>query len=67
VDRLHQISVPSLIINGQYDSSQDVCVAPFFWKIPRAKWVRLEASSHMPFWEEDRERYLQLVADFLNL
>jgi pimeloyl-ACP methyl ester carboxylesterase len=65
VDRLHQITVPSLIINGRFDASQDAVVVPFLWKMPNAKWVCLEETSHMPFWEE-RERYLQLVANFLN-
>jgi pimeloyl-ACP methyl ester carboxylesterase len=57
--------VTSLVINGRYDASQDVVVAPFFWRIPRAKWVRFEEGSHMPYWEV-RERYMQLVTDFLD-
>jgi pimeloyl-ACP methyl ester carboxylesterase len=57
--------VPSLIINVRYDASQDVVVATFFWRIPRTKWARFEESSHMPYWEV-RERYMQLLTDFLD-
>jgi pimeloyl-ACP methyl ester carboxylesterase len=57
--------MPTLIINGRYDPAQDFVVAPMFWKIPQSKWVRFEDSSHMPFWEE-RERYMQLVQEFLD-
>ena len=64
VDRLPQIEVPTLVLNGRYDEAQDVCVAPFFEKIPRVRWVTLEKSSHMAFVEE-RERYMQIVGDFL--
>lgn len=64
VDRLHLIKVPTFIINGPADISQDFVVAPLFWGIPKAKWITIESSSHMPFWET-RERYMELVAQFL--
>jgi pimeloyl-ACP methyl ester carboxylesterase len=57
--------VPSLVINGRYDASQNVVISPFFWRIPRAKWVRFEEGSHMPYWEI-QERYMELVAGFLD-
>ena len=66
VDRLHLVRVPTFVINGRKDISQDFVVAPFFERIPRAKWVTFENSSHTPFWEE-RERFMQLVGDFLKL
>jgi pimeloyl-ACP methyl ester carboxylesterase len=56
--------VPTLIINGKYDIAQDFVVEPLFRNIPRVKWVRFENSSHTPFWEE-RQRFVELVADFL--
>jgi pimeloyl-ACP methyl ester carboxylesterase len=46
--------------------AQDFVVKPFFDKIQKVKWVTLENSSHTPFFEE-RERYMQLVAEFLSL
>ena len=66
IDRLHLVHVPTFVINGRKDISQDFVVAPFFKHIPKVKWVTLENSSHMPFWEE-RERFVQLVAGFLAL
>lgn len=66
IDRLHLVRVPTFVINGRNDIAQDFVVAPFFEKIKRVKWVTLENSTHTPFWEE-RERYMQLVSDFLKL
>ncbi|KAI0315992.1 hypothetical protein OF83DRAFT_1173305 [Amylostereum chailletii] len=66
VDRLHTVRVPTFVVNGRADIAQDFVVAPFFEKIPKAKWVTLERSSHMPFWEE-RPRFMQLVREFLAL
>lgn len=65
IDRLNQFRVPAFVINGRADQAQDFVVAPFFQHIPKAKWVTFEKSSHMPFWEE-RERYMQLVGEFLG-
>jgi len=65
IDRLHNIQVPTLVINGRYDEAQDNCVEPFFREIPKAKWITLEKSSHMSMFEE-RERYIQIVGDFLK-
>ena len=64
-DRLPQIEVPTLVLNGRHDEAQDVCVVPYFENIPRVRWVTLERSSHMAFVEE-RERYMQLVRGFLS-
>jgi pimeloyl-ACP methyl ester carboxylesterase len=44
---------------------QDYVFESLFQKIPRAKWVTLENSSHTSFWE-DRERYMAFVSDFLS-
>ncbi|KAJ6602662.1 proline iminopeptidase [Mycena vulgaris] len=64
VDRLDQVTVPCLIINGRFDISQDFVVKPFFDKIKKVKWVTLENSSHLPMWEE-RDRYIEIVRDFM--
>ncbi|OJT01711.1 L-amino acid amidase [Trametes pubescens] len=66
IDRLHLVRVPTLVLNGRKDISQDFVVAPFFERIPKVKWVTFENSSHTPFFEE-RERYMQVVAGFLKL
>ncbi|KAJ7454051.1 proline iminopeptidase [Mycena galericulata] len=65
VDRLDQVTVPCLVINGKWDISQDFVVKPFFDKINKVKWVTFEHSSHLPMWEE-RERYVQIVKDFMD-
>jgi pimeloyl-ACP methyl ester carboxylesterase len=54
-----------LLINGSYDEAQDVCVAPYFEKIPRVKWITFSESSHMPHYEE-RDKYMKVVGDFLS-
>jgi len=66
IDQLVSITQPTLIINGADDEATDLCVSPLFQKIPKAKWVQLANSSHMGFFEE-KERYLQIVSDFLTL
>ncbi|KAI8986769.1 proline iminopeptidase [Trametes punicea] len=67
IDRLHLVNVPTFVINGRKDIAQDFVVAPFFEGIRKVKWVTLDRSSHTPFFEEDRERYMQLVSDFFRL
>lgn len=65
ISSLSSISCPTLVLNGAYDEVQDSCVAPFFEHIPRVKWCVLAESSHMGQYEE-RNRYMQIVRDFLN-
>jgi pimeloyl-ACP methyl ester carboxylesterase len=64
-NRLSEIVVPTLVINGRYDMFQDYVVEPLFQKLPLVKWVTLGNSSHTSFWE-DRERYMMLVSGFLS-
>ncbi|KDQ19300.1 hypothetical protein BOTBODRAFT_184358 [Botryobasidium botryosum FD-172 SS1] len=65
IDQLHRVRVPTLVINGRDDTAQDYVCAPFFWKIPKVKWVTFGNSSHTPMWEE-RERYMKLLDGFLG-
>ncbi|KAI0325284.1 proline-specific peptidase [Cubamyces sp. BRFM 1775] len=65
VERLRQVDVPTLVINGRYDIAQDFTTKPFADNIPGAKWITFEDSSHTPFWEE-RARYMKVVGDFLG-
>ncbi|KAF9524160.1 proline iminopeptidase, partial [Crepidotus variabilis] len=65
IDRLHLVRVPTFITNGRKDISQDFVVAPFFQKIPKAKWVTFENSAHSAFIEET-EKYMQLTSEFLE-
>lgn len=65
IDRLHQIVVPTLLINGRHDEATPACVQPFADNIPGAKWEVFEHSSHLPHVEEE-ERYLRVVGAFLD-
>ena len=65
IDRLHEVDVPTLVINGRYDIAQDWVMAAYREKIPNAKWTEFENSSHTPFWEE-RKAYMEEVARFLQ-
>jgi len=66
VDEVHKITVPTLLINGEHDEAQPVCVSPFFNNIPKVKWVTLSDASHMPNFEV-RDKYMKVVVDFLRL
>ncbi|KAF2635316.1 proline-specific peptidase [Massarina eburnea CBS 473.64] len=61
----HFIEAETLLLNGRYDEVQDLAVAPWFRHIRKVKWVVLEQSSHMAHFEE-RERFMQIVGDFLE-
>jgi pimeloyl-ACP methyl ester carboxylesterase len=67
VDRLHEITVPCLVVNGRYDTAADFTLTSFFKNLPRVKWVKFDSehSSHTPMWE-DRERYIKLLDEFLQ-
>lgn len=65
IDRLSTINVPkTLVINGEFDTAQDFVIEPLFTQIPRATHVKFRNASHTPFWEQ-RERYFQVVGEFL--
>ncbi|KII93933.1 hypothetical protein PLICRDRAFT_410069 [Plicaturopsis crispa FD-325 SS-3] len=65
VDEVHNISVPTLLINGRYDEAQDEAVVPYFRSIPKVKWVTFAESAHLPFHEE-RQRFVEIVGTFLK-
>ncbi|WP_239684059.1 proline iminopeptidase-family hydrolase [Leucobacter musarum] len=65
IDRLDRIEVPTLVLNGAHDEATDAVVQPFVERIPQVGWVRFEASSHMPHWEE-REEFMRVVGEFLG-
>jgi L-proline amide hydrolase len=63
--RAHEIAVPTLLLSGRYDEATPRTVQPFYDAIRGARWEIFDSSSHMPFIEE-RERYLEVVGDFLD-
>ncbi|KAJ6488417.1 proline-specific peptidase [Mycena vulgaris] len=60
----HKIAVPTLLLNGWYDQAQDSVLASFVRQIPRVESVMFEEANHMIHFEE-RERYMQIVGNFL--
>ncbi len=64
-DRLHQVTVPTLIVHGRFDEATTDTVAPFLDRIPDVRFHRFEHSSHMPHWEE-RDEYMRVVSEFLD-
>ena len=63
-DRLHEIRVPTLLVSGRYDEATPALQQVLLDGIAGSEWVCFEESSHMPHVEE-RERYMQVVGDWL--
>jgi len=64
-DRLGEIRVPTLLTSGRYDEATPALQEPLRDGIQDCEWVLFEESSHTPFVEE-RERYMQVVGDWLG-
>lgn len=58
------ITAEVLLINGKYDEMQDLCIQPWFKRIPKVKWITLDSSSHLSHYEE-RVRYMEICGSFL--
>lgn len=65
VDRLPNVTVPTLLITGQYDEVVEAAARPFYDQISDARWVVFNSSSHMPHVEEP-EKFNQVMTDFLT-
>ena len=63
-DRLSNINVPALVINGKDDIAQDFVIQGFLDHIPQSHHLKFSKSSHTPFWEE-RTAYMLAVGTFL--
>ncbi len=64
-DRVHAISVPTLLLTGAYDEATELTNRPFAENIPDVRWTVFPESSHMPFVEEP-EAYDAAVLGFLD-
>ncbi|KAL9113933.1 MAG: hypothetical protein Q9227_002067 [Pyrenula ochraceoflavens] len=64
IPRLSKINVPTLVYNGEFDSSHDVGTIPFFENIPRVRWITFAGAGHMCHLEGEvqMERILNIVA-----
>jgi L-proline amide hydrolase len=63
-DRLHEIRLPTLLVSGRHDEATPALQQVLLDGIAGSEWVCFEESSHMPHVEE-RERYMQVVGDWL--
>ncbi len=63
-DRLGAIELPTLLVSGRHDEASPALQETLRAGIRGAAWVCFEDSSHMPHLEE-RERYMQVVDEFL--
>ena len=63
-DRLGEIDVPTLLVSGRHDEASPTLQETLLEGIRGSEWVCFEDSSHMPHVEE-RERYMQVVGDWL--
>lgn len=64
---LSRILVPTLVVNGEFDTTQEGPTEPLLWGIEKVRWVTLTGASHMPWLdgEELGERVVGLVGKFL--
>ena len=65
VDRLGAVSVPTLLISGEFDEAAPSTVQPYFEGIADVRWKILENCSHLPQLE-DTDRFNTLVTEFLD-
>ncbi|KIW93026.1 uncharacterized protein Z519_06875 [Cladophialophora bantiana CBS 173.52] len=64
VEDVHKITVPTLLLNGEWDEARDSCVYPFF-QIPKVKWYTIPGASHCSNLEVP-EKYMEVVVEFLK-
>ena len=65
VDRLHEITVPTLITVGRHDELTPACSEQIHARMPNSQLAVFADGSHMTFWEEP-DRYLEVVDAFLR-
>jgi len=64
-EQLPSIEVPTLVTGGRYDEVSTKVAQSIHKGIKGSQRLTFEYSSHMPFWEE-REKYMKVVAKFLD-
>ncbi|MEA2284383.1 MAG: L-proline amide hydrolase [Solirubrobacteraceae bacterium] len=64
-DRLHEITVPVLLVSGEHDEVRPDVVRTMHERLPDSEWALFEDSSHTPHLEEP-ERFLRAVEAFLE-
>ena len=64
-DRLHEITVPVLLVSGEHDEVRPDVVRTMHERLADSEWALFEDSSHTPHLEEP-ERFLRAVEAFLE-
>lgn len=64
-DKLHEITIPVLLLCGRYDEATPQSSEYFKNLLSNAKLKVFEESAHYPFWSE-KEKYIKIVNDFLQ-
>jgi L-proline amide hydrolase len=64
-DRLHEITVPVLLVSGEHDEVRPDVVRTMHERLADSEWELFEDSSHTPHLEEP-ERFLRAVEAFLE-
>ena len=65
LQELHKISVPTLLVSGQYDEATPAMVSQIHQLMPGSTWELFPESSHMPHVEEPA-RFKRIVTQFLD-
>ncbi|MET1006462.1 MAG: proline iminopeptidase-family hydrolase [Propionibacteriaceae bacterium] len=65
VDRVHDISVPTIVVAGEYDEAMPSVWQPFVDRIPDVRSHVFADASHMPHVEQPAE-FTQVIGDFLR-
>ena len=64
-DKIHKITVPTLITVGEFDEVTEVVAREIHNRIRGSKLKVLPGCSHLSMWE-DREGYNNTLKDFMN-
>ncbi|WP_299428026.1 proline iminopeptidase-family hydrolase [uncultured Shimia sp.] len=64
-DRLHAVSVPTMVLTGRFDEATERTAEAYANNIPDAEWLILGKSSHMPHIEE-HALCMAVTNDFLK-
>lgn len=62
---LSQISLPTLVISGEFDESTPLINRTMHEKLKRSQWVLIEECSHLPMLENP-VAYLRHLKDFID-